>query len=188
MQVGERTFEVGRDVAIGACGVAGLQPAHEACLGGDVQQAGARGAEVGFAREVKPQQTVAFERETARTEGIGARRDVAVGQEAAEAAAAHGARYAPAPQQERDQGHAPSDEALEQRTRHVVERPADQSFHGATVPGFFSPPPRSGAASSGTGRSSRWRAVPRRPACPPPSLRCGSVRGCVRSRPTLRCN
>ena len=72
VQVGQRAFEVGRDILPGEAGEMRLQVAHDADLGGDVQRPGVALQQVGLAREVEPQQTVALQREAVRTEGVGA--------------------------------------------------------------------------------------------------------------------
>ena len=61
MQVGQRAFEVGRDVLPRMPRKMGFQVAHDADLGRDVERAGIAFEQVGLAREVEPQQPVAFQ-------------------------------------------------------------------------------------------------------------------------------
>ncbi len=62
MQVGQRAFQVGRDIALGAGREVRLQMTHDARFGCYVERLGMGVQQVGFAREVEPQQPVAFER------------------------------------------------------------------------------------------------------------------------------
>ena len=61
MQVGQRAFEVGRDVLPRMPRKMGFQVAHDADLGRDVERAGIAFEQVSLAREVEPQQPVAFQ-------------------------------------------------------------------------------------------------------------------------------
>ena len=61
MQVGQRAFEVGRDVLPRMPREMGFQVAHDAALGRDVERAGIAFEQVGLAREIEPQQPVAFQ-------------------------------------------------------------------------------------------------------------------------------
>ena len=91
--------------------------------------------QVGFAREVEPQQPVPLQRQARRTERIGTRRDVAVGQEPTAARTAHGA-FAAAPHVEKARDrHRPPCKALQEGPRHMVERPTDQPLHSPVI--FF---------------------------------------------------
>lgn len=91
--------------------------------------------QIGFAREVEPQQPVPLQRQARRTERIGTRRDVAVGQEPTTARTAHGA-FAAAPHVEKARDrHRPPCKALQEGPRHMVERPTDQPLHSPVI--FF---------------------------------------------------
>ena len=54
MHIGQRTFEVGGEVQARVTVVMFAQFAHQAHFGSDVQDAGVRGRQVGFALQVEP--------------------------------------------------------------------------------------------------------------------------------------
>lgn len=54
MHIGQRTFEVGGEVQARVTVVMFAQFAHQAHFGSDVQDAGVRGQQVGFALQVEP--------------------------------------------------------------------------------------------------------------------------------------
>ena len=71
MQVGQRAFEIGRDVLPRMPRKMGFQVAHDADFGRDVERAGKIRQQVGLTCEVEPQQAVAFQRQAFGTERVG---------------------------------------------------------------------------------------------------------------------
>ena len=58
MQVGQRAFEIGRDILPRMRLEVGLEVTHDTDLGSNVQRARKGRQEIGFARQVEPQQAV----------------------------------------------------------------------------------------------------------------------------------
>ena len=156
VQVGQRAFKVGGDVAFGMRREMGLQMAHDAHFGGYVERLREGAQQIGLACEVKPQQAVAFERKTLGAQRIGPCVYIAVGEEPAEPGAAHGAFRAASPVEQPDKRHGPSGHALQHGARQVVQGPANQSFH--LIPVFCPLRFRLSAGALCRRRSVRWRA------------------------------
>ena len=133
VELRQRALEIGRHVALGVLRVEAAEVAHQADLGGDVQQPRAVVEQPRLAHEPEPEQAVAFEREAVGAERIGARGDVAVGEELAVVGTAYGALDPAAAVEESRKGHHPAGKPLQQCARQVVEDPFDDSAHRRDV-------------------------------------------------------
>jgi len=155
MQVGQRAFEIGRDILPRMRLEVGLEVTHDTDLGSNVQRARKGRQEIGFARQVEPQQAVPLQRQTLGTQRVGPRLHVAVGHELPVFRAAHGAFGSAPLVQQSGHGYGPSRDALQHGARDVVEREFDQLFyHCATI--CFLCRPSGAYAISISGGGSGW--------------------------------
>ena len=91
-----------------------------------MQDAGVAIKECGVARDVEPDSPMSFEREAAGAEGILARANIAVAEEATALRATEGAAATSTYVGDAEEGYGPGGDALQQAARYMVEYPADK--------------------------------------------------------------